>query len=146
MPRAEEITDIQDRASVKEAANALGQHYADLGFTGPDPYFEASGKGRADQAAGIEKGLDDFISQTRKGWRTTTSAGCSMKRPLPSARHGECRSPARGEGGQAIRRRRKRGSRHRIGRIGAATYLADPKHGEQQIATGLDEIDTPRPR
>lgn len=137
-----QIAEIQNHASVKEASTAVGQHYADLGFTGADPYFQSSGKDALTKRPGIEKGLDDYISQTRKGLandyqrklfddailpqRTDWGVQIAQHAGKEAAQYDEDESAARVTGS---------------GELARLTYVADPKHGEQQIATGLDEID-----
>jgi hypothetical protein len=92
--------------SVKEATNALGQHFAELGYTGPDPYFEGQRQGRADQAAEVEKGLDDYIEQARNGLANDYQRELFDEAVKPQrTAWGMQIAQHAGQGGQAIRRR-----------------------------------------
>jgi hypothetical protein len=136
------VEDTQDRASVKEAVNALGSHYAEVGFTGQNPYFESAGKDALSRRPEVEKGIDDFIAQSR------TALGNDRQRKL----FDETVVPQRTAWGVQIAEHAGKEakqydtdesqSRADVSQqLAVATYVQDPTHGEQQISTGLDEID-----
>lgn len=64
------ISDAQDNAATKAAANSVDATANDILFTGANPYFETQGKGALDARAPTEKSLDEAIANARKGLKT----------------------------------------------------------------------------
>jgi hypothetical protein len=63
---ADRIGELHDEAAVKEQVNGVNQHYADVGYTGADPFYSKQGKDALDARPGVEKGLDDTIKERRQ--------------------------------------------------------------------------------
>lgn len=137
-----EIADIQDRASVKEATSTVGKHYAEIGFTGQNPYFESGGKDALTRRPEVEKGLDDLIAEARKGLANDRQREIFDEAIVPQRTQWGVQIAQ--HAGKEAKQYDTDETSSRItvtGELARATYLADPEHGEQQIATGLDEID-----
>jgi hypothetical protein len=138
----QQADEIQDRASVKEAVNALGQHYSEVGYTGSNPYYEKAGKDALTLRPEVEKGLDEFIQTSRAGLAN------DRQRKI----YDEAVTPQRTAWGIQIANHAQKEARQydidesqaRVGvsgELARGTYIADPHHAEEQIASGLDEID-----
>jgi hypothetical protein len=137
-----EVDDLQDKASVKEAANALGSHYAEIGYTGQNPYFESGGKDALTRRPEIEHGLDDFIKQARSGLANDRQRQLFDEAVIPQRTAWGIQIAE--HAGKEARQYDIDESTSRADvskELAVATYVQDPTHGEQQISTGLNEIE-----
>lgn len=137
-----EMEGRHDQAAVKEAANAVSRHYAEIGYTGPNAYYHKQGKEALSLRPTIESSLDSLIDQSRKALKTQRQQEMFDSAIVPQriqwgvqvANHAD----------KETRTYDLEESTARVGVVGElarAAYLDDPAHGEAQIGTGLREIE-----
>jgi hypothetical protein len=138
----DQINEIHDQAAVKDAANAVGEHYAEVGFTGPNAFYDKQGKDALLLRPTVEKSLDSIIEQRR----------AALQNERQRRMFDDAVTPQRQAWGVQIAQHADKETKQydvdestsRLGLSGElakSTYMADPEHGEQQISTGLSEVE-----
>ena len=138
----QQLGEIHDQATVKEAANGVGSYFAELGYTGDNPYFSKKGKDALVERPEIERSLDTYIQNAERGLKTEKQRemfrnAVTAQRTawgVQIARHADTETKSYDADQSAARLGIS-------GELAKSTYLADPEHGEKQIDTGLGEID-----
>jgi hypothetical protein len=136
-----EIQDIHDHAAVKEQVNALNQHYAEIGYTGPNAYYSKAGKDAVDTRPMVEKSLDSFIEQSRANLNE------NQRRMFDDAVIPQRQQWAMQIATYADKETKRYGAQESEARQNIAaeqaklSYFQDPEAGEKLIDTGLSEID-----
>lgn len=137
----DQIGALQDQASAKEATNAIVGHYAEVGYTGPNAFFEKQGKDALETRPIVEKSVDSLIEQTRAGLRNDRQRQMFDDAINPQRRAWQIQIAD-----HANKETRQYDIDQSTGRaglsreLGVATYVSDPEHGEQQISTGMSEV------
>ncbi|WP_028970162.1 hypothetical protein [Sphingomonas sp. URHD0057] len=138
----EQIQSLEDQAVVKEANNAIAAHYADTGYSGADPYFGKRGKDALMARPDVEKGLNDFIGTTREGLQNEHQRALFDRAVRPQQTEWLTQIAT-----HSLKETRTYEDDQSVARIGQTTelaklsYLDDPKHGEEQIASALLEVE-----
>jgi hypothetical protein len=138
----EKVQSLEDQAVVKEATNNLNQHYAEVGYTGADPYYAKQGKAAILARPQVEQGLDTLIDTTRGGLQNERQRKMFDNAVKPQriewgtqlAQHSERETVAY----EADESTSRVGMATEMARL---TYLDDPAHGEKQLETALGEIE-----
>lgn len=138
-----EINDIHDKAAVKEAVNGLTEHYSEIGYTGPNAFYSKQGKDAVDTKPTVEKSLDSYIGEARKGFTNENQRKMFDDVVIPQrqswgvqiATHADKETKAYGAEESAART-------SIVGEQVKLTYIQDPAAGEKLIDTGLGEIDS----
>jgi hypothetical protein len=138
----EQVQGLEDQAVVKEADNAASAHFAELGYTGADPYFNKQGKDALTARPDVEKSLNDYIDTAREGLSNERQRNLFDRSVRPQqtewltqiATH-SLKETGTYEADQSKARIAQTGELARL------TYQQDPKQGEQSIASALTEFD-----
>jgi hypothetical protein len=138
----ERVNDWQDDAATKEAVNHVNGFYSDRGYTGSDPFFQKSGKAALEARPQFDKDLDTSISQARVG----------LKNDRQRRMFDDAVTPQRNAWGMQIATHAQKEARtydddqsvasiENTGELFRNTWISDPKHGLDQLATGVGQIE-----
>lgn len=131
-----------DDATVKEATNAIARHYADIGYTGPDAYYNKQGKDALLKRPQVEGSLDALIEQSRSALKTQRQRDMFDSAIVPQRINWGVQIATFAD--KETRTYDLQASTARAGVAGELaklTYLDDPEHAEKQIGTALLEIE-----
>lgn len=137
------ISEVHDKAAVKEATNAINQHYLEVAHTGPNAYFAKQGKDALETRPLVEGSLDSLIAESRKG----------LQNERQQRMFDEAITPQRQSWGATIADyATKETVEYETGESEAranlssemarATYISDPRQGEEYLNTALAEVDS----
>jgi hypothetical protein len=138
----EQVHQLHDQASVKEAVNNVLTGYTQSAYTGPDAYFTQDGKNAVAARPEIEKNLDTLIAEQRK----------NLKDPRQQKMFDLSITPQRADWGVTIAKHSNEqqktyekdqadGLISNTAELATAQYANDPVGAETQISTGLTEVE-----
>jgi hypothetical protein len=137
----DQISQIHDHATVKEAINNVQSWYTQAGYTGPNAYYQKDGRDAVEGQPMITTGLDNLIKETRANLndeRQRQMFDLAMK-------------PQRDDWGITISTHAAKEEKTYdddqskalltgVGELAKSSYINDPTGAEKQIDTGLAEI------